>query len=401
MTPVDIAHLTFLPPSVPGSYNKLVGAQLKGLTGLSQVAISYATGNQREDPELNGHVIHVDRRGLSATQQACLRVPERLRSSWFNGIGGKESLIYAWQLMKELPRLRPRIVVCYDSYKLGPLLRTVIDWPCRLVLSQHGLSYYLSPAEATRLYSLRSFDVVWVLTRSSYRHDRQEVSAYEALVKVIPNGVDTARFQPVSRDRQAALRQKWGLPENRRIVLLLSRLVAKKGAHVIVHSWAKMLAQAPDAFLWIVGGGDREYERSLSEFVRDHLGPESVRLQGPVPPDDISECYQASDIYLFPTLFCEGMALSVLEAMSCGLPCIASEHDVIRELFSDDELVVVADPNVEDSFVDPLVHLLQNGSVRDDLSRRGRAAVAERYSLDRWLNQLSEFYHRQLETLPS
>src|SRR5262249_23661014 len=142
-----------------------------------------------------------------------------------------------WQVLKILPEIKPRVIVCYDTYKFGPLLRRAIDWPCRLVFSQHGLSYHLSSNEAGRLYSLESFDAIWALTRSSYQFERYRVSAYEPLVKVLPNWINVEEFKPASESKdkegRKELRARWGLPEESLVVLWLSRLVPKKGAHAI------------------------------------------------------------------------------------------------------------------------------------------------------------------------
>ena len=121
-----------MPPSARGSYNRLVGTQISALPEFRQVAISYANHAGRDDSGLNDGVILVDDKGLSFTKRLALGLPERIRQHVFHDIGGRHTLAYAWQVLKQLPRLRPHIVVCYDDYKLGPLLRPIIDWPCRL-----------------------------------------------------------------------------------------------------------------------------------------------------------------------------------------------------------------------------------------------------------------------------
>ncbi|GAG14268.1 unnamed protein product, partial [marine sediment metagenome] len=133
MSSVDILHLTFRPPFASGSYNPMVGTQIERLSEFRQVALSHWKGQSPAPEGDNPSVITVNARGLSLWQKACLRVPERIRKGWFNNIADRHYLTYYWQIAKLLPRLRPKIIVCYDGYKMGPLLRQVIDWPCRLV----------------------------------------------------------------------------------------------------------------------------------------------------------------------------------------------------------------------------------------------------------------------------
>jgi len=392
----DIVHLTFFPPFAPGSYNKLVGTQIRRMPEFEQVAISYWAGKPPERNDLNGQVVLVDATRLSLSERTMLLLPERLRRNWLNGIGNRENLIYAAQVLKMLPHLRPKIIICYDAYKLGPLLRQVVDWPCRIILSQHGLSYNLPPATTTRLYSLHSFDAVCALTYASYRYERRRLDTYEPLVSILPNGVDIDRFRPLSEEEKGRLRIEWDLPRDKLIVLLLSRLVPKKGAHLILQSWPKVLKKIPNAFLWIVGGGNSSYELYIRRLVETLRVSDTVRIQGSVSYESTPGCYQASDLYLFPTLASEGMALTVLEAMSSGLACVISDHETARELYSDESVLFVADPNVEDAFVQPVTRLLKDGKTRRKIGSDAIAMIKGRFSLECWLAGLKEFYQRQL-----
>jgi glycosyltransferase involved in cell wall biosynthesis len=292
--------------------------------------------------------------------------------------------------------LKPRIIVCYDGYKLGSLLRRHVTWPCRLVLSQRGLSYFLNSRDAARVYRLQAFDVIWALTYASYRYDRHRMVSYEPLVKVLPNSVDTDVFRPASPEERQAFRARWQLPAEGPIVLLLSRLVPKKGAHLVVHSWPRIVREFPNAFLWIVGGGDKEYVTYLSRMIESLKISGSVRLQGPVPPEATASCYQLSDVYVFPTVFVEGQSRSLMEAMACGLPSIASDHDVAREAYQDGEVQFVADPNVEDAFVPPILLMLRDAAARRRMGADARDTVVGRYSYRVNFEQIADFYSRQL-----
>lgn len=394
---VDIVHLTFKPPFTSGSYNRMVGAQIEKIREYHQIAVSYWEDCQSNSGLVGNNTILIDGQKLSVQEKVLLHLPERVRGHWFNGITGRESLIYLWGVLKVIPKLKPKLIVCYDGYKMGSLIRRVVDWPCRLILSQRGFSYCLPPGAADRLYSLRSFDSLWVLTPASYRYDRERVSTYEPTVAVLPNGVDTKIYSPVHpSDLKREIRAKWDLPQDKGIVLLLGRLVAKKGAHVILQSWPQILREVPSAFLWIVGGGDPDYERYLMHLVKSLDITDTVKFQGKVQPDLTASCYQASDLYVFPTLCMEGHSLSLLEAMSCGLACVVSDHGSARNLYFNGEVVVVEDPNIEDAFVEPIVRLLQNDDLRTSIGQSARSAVEQRFSQEIAFQRIKEFYQRQI-----
>lgn len=397
MQQVDIVHLSFKPPFAPGSYNRLAGMQVERLTGLRQAIISYWGKPVPENQPASDSLILVNRAGLSWRQQALLHLPEVAKKRWFNGISGKEGLAYFWQILRLLPRLKPKVVVCYENYQFGGLLRPQIDWPCRLVLNQHGLSYVLAPNFAAKVYSLASYDVIWPLTRAAYNYDRLRLSAYEPIVKILPNWIDLDNFTPVAPAEKSSLRARWKLPPDAPVVLWLSRLVPKKGAHVILQAWPKVLREFPNAFLWIIGGGEAEYAQYLRNLVSALKLAANVRLEGFVPPDSTASCYQAADVYVFPTLFNgEGFGLSLLEGMACGLPCVASDCEILRELYSDEVVLLVPDPNLEGAFTEPLRALLGDASLRRRVGQAARQFAEQHYHPEKVLPQIKEFYQQQI-----
>jgi len=112
--------------------------------------------------------------------------------------------------------------------------------------------------------------------------------------------------------------------------------------------------------------------------------------------DVIHTCYQAADLYVFPTLHPEGMANTLLEAAASGLPCIAAEHEGAAEHYSNDEVILVPDPNVEDAFIDPVLTLAKNDALRKSLQDAARRKAEQHYRQEIVFNQLKEFYRRQL-----
>lgn len=392
---VDIAHLTFRPPFVTGSYNRMVGEQIARLPQFRQVALSFWEGTLPSGEAANEAFLAINESELSPFRRAYLRTPERLRQLTHNGIGSRQALAYLWGVQRHLERLKPKIVVCYDGYKYGPFLRRTITWPCRLILAQRGLSYGLSPSQAHRLYALESFDVVWVLSRASYRHDRRSVTTYAPAVTVLPNGVDIRRFSPPVADERRKFREQWELPEDAVIVLMLSRLVPKKGAHLVVQSWHRIVSRCPNAFLWIVGDGPAEYQLQLEQIVRAMGVMDSVRFQGSVAPEVTPSCFRAADIYLFPSLATEGMANSLMQAMACGLPCISSDDPSALEHFAD-AVLFVPDVNVEGQLIDPLLNLLASEECRRHWGAAARIRIEERFSADSTLSALERFFAEQL-----
>ena len=389
---VEVVHLSFSPPFAPGSYNSLIEALLRHQGPVRQVAVSYWDGPEPPDRG-DGRTLLVDGAGGGPAAAAAQRLPERARRLAFDGIGSRERIRYAGEVADLLKAAKPPVVVIWDDYKLGPYLRRQGVLEPAFVLSQHGRTYHLPPDQARGLYRLDNLDAVITLTRSSYRSDRAQLYAYEPLVLVRPNGVDLERFRPVDDARRADARRRWGLPEVGPVVLGLARLAPSKGAHLLLHSWPQVLEQCPDATLWLVGGGDAGYLERLRHVV-DRLGiGAQVRFQGPVDRTVVAECHAAADVYVLPSVQDEGHPLSLLEAMASGLPCLAADSPVVRELH-EGAIDLVPDPNVEDAFVSPLVGLLTDPVRRRELGALARAQVASHHDLEDYLDEVSRFLAR-------
>jgi glycosyltransferase involved in cell wall biosynthesis len=390
--PVVIAHLTRTPPFAVGSFTGIVRNVMQRMGTYKQVAISYWDGPQPDRPD----VLLTNRKQLSWKQRLMLQLPMRVRKRLFSDIGSRGFLTYAWQTLDILKELKPKIVVCYDEPWMGRMIRPAINWPCRVVFSQHGLSYFMDTESATSTYSLHSFDSVWTLTNVSYRFDRAHMPYYEPTVRVVPNPIDTDRFTPASEDQKRGLRVKWGLPQDKVVIMFLAVLRPKKGAHLLIQSWPEVLKTSPNAFLWIVGGGDKKYEKYLGDLVRALGIQDSVKFQGRVPHEETHTCFQSSDIYAFPTLFVEGMPLSLGEALACGLPCVASEHSVALEAYNCDAVEYVPDPNLENAFVGPLTRLLESPRLREMLGRTARNYLVTNYSYESVLPQVERAFSLEL-----
>lgn len=165
---------------------------------------------------------------------------------------------------------------------------------------------------------------------------RDLASKIETLVDrravVLPNSVDSERFQPGPRD--AALRARLGIDASDAVLGFSGELRAKKGLPFLLQTFRETLQRQPTRLLLIgeVRNQDRgEYER----LTADPAINERIILTGHLEePGLVAEHMRLADVMLFPSLW-EGMPNSLLEAMACGVPVIASDAGAIPEVLSD------------------------------------------------------------------
>lgn len=182
-------------------------------------------------------------------------------------------------------------------------------------------------------------------------------------VAVILNGVDDAKFTP-DLARGAAFRAKHGVPPNASLVLgAAGRLVQDKGHPVLFEAFSKILETHNDVYLLVAGAGpwgDRYKE----------LAPNAL-MTGALPPAELAEFYNALDIFVNPTLRSQGLDLTLLEAMQCAKPLLATRFSSItRSVIVDPSLGYTFSPNV-DALVSALETVIRDG--KDVLRTKGEA----------------------------
>ncbi|WP_030437342.1 glycosyltransferase [Actinoplanes subtropicus] len=152
---------------------------------------------------------------------------------------------------------------------------------------------------------------------------------------LVPSGVNTDRFHPggpaVSR-----------VPGLRRI-LTVARPVERKGVEDLIRA----LPRVPNAELVVVGGAQSDpYVRKLAALARDCHVDDRLRLAGAVPAHEMPAWYRSADL-LAATPWYEPFGLTVLEAMACGVPVVASAVGGLVDTVVDGvtgELVAPRDP---------------------------------------------------------
>jgi glycosyltransferase involved in cell wall biosynthesis len=149
----------------------------------------------------------------------------------------------------------------------------------------------------------------------------------EEKIHMLGNAVDPDIYKPANDAEKRQMRQRLGLPLDVPLVVIVARLHEIKGHRVLLDAWAKV---PEPAHLVIVGTGD--LEEPLKARVSTEM-PGRVTLTGKVP--DPSPYLQAADAWTLPS-FGEGLPVSMLEAMSSGLPVVVTAVGAMEELVHDD-----------------------------------------------------------------
>ncbi|CAL9074704.1 unnamed protein product, partial [Musa acuminata var. zebrina] len=182
-------------------------------------------------------------------------------------------------------------------------------------------------------------------------------------VHVILNGVDEDKFAPDTRLGDA-FRAEIGLPGGAALVMgVAGRLVKDKGHPLLFEAFSKLLSRHPNVYLVVAGSGP------WAQRYAD-LGVNVIAL-GPVPPSKLNGFYNSLDVFLNPTLRPQGLDLTLMEAMQCGKPVVATRFPSIKgTIVVEEEFGYTFSPNVE-ALLEVLEKVVGEGKAR--LAQRGRA----------------------------
>ena len=151
------------------------------------------------------------------------------------------------------------------------------------------------------------------------------LGAEDKKIRVIYNGVDSAKFASAKIDAETLLR----IRKKRKIVLFLGRLTEQKGPVQFVQAAKKVLSIEPDTVFLIAGRG--ELLPHLINMTLELGISDKVRFLGYVPEEDQQRTYKIADVYVMPSTS-EPFGITALEAMSSGVPVIISKTSGVAEI---------------------------------------------------------------------
>jgi phosphatidylinositol alpha-1,6-mannosyltransferase len=202
---------------------------------------------------------------------------------------------------------------------------------------------------------------------------------------IVPPGVDTERFRPLTGQARAAARRRFGLADGEVAIASVNRLVPRKGMDVLIEAAAALAVEHPELRV-LIGGTGRDAGR-LGRLARRTGAP--VRLLGRLADDDVALLYGAADVMAmlcrnrWAGLEQEGFGIVFLEAAACGLPQVAGRSGGAAEAVAHGESGLVVDrPGDVEAVARALGSLVGDTGLRARLGSRARQRVVEGFRYD-------------------
>ena len=199
----------------------------------------------------------------------------------------------------------------------------------------------------------------------------RELGVDERKVVVIPNGVDTESFRIDGEDSsdQERIRARYNLPP--RYLLSVATLEPRKNLPRLVEAVAQLVRRGWDGMLLLAGGPGMDDESVDSAIAKHRLGSRVAKL-GYVPSEHLPVVYRRARALASIGLW-EGFGLTVLEAMACEIPVVASDIPAHREVAA--EAATYVDPNDAESIASGIERVWADDLKRGQLIEAGSKRV--------------------------
>lgn len=192
------------------------------------------------------------------------------------------------------------------------------------------------------------------------------------------------------QDRRRQIRELFKIAKDKTVILYAARLEHQKQPYIMMETLKILSERGLDFYAFIAGDGS--LFSSLKSMVKEQNLEQKVFLFGSVDPDRMRDLYTASDIFFLPSQN-EGIALTIYEAMACGLPVVGANVGGQAELVTPEcgfLLLPQSKSEMIYSYAEILSKLIQNPSLRKQMGKAGRQRILSYFSIDSMKSCLSE-----------
>jgi glycosyltransferase involved in cell wall biosynthesis len=302
------------------------------------------------------------------------------------------SIVYVVQSLTRTARRRRSVDVVHAHGALSPgtiaLGARALGLPCITTVFSTGVRGDLTRLERKPMGRVRLRGLLrhsWFIALSDeVKQELESRGVSSSRILRIPNGVDCRNtFRPASPVERGQLRARLEIPQDAYACIYVGRLHPKKRVDTLVQA----VTRVPEARLLVVGDGT---ERAKLEALTRRSGAAN-RVTFVGFTHQVADYLRACDVFVFPSKD-EGMSNALIEAMACGLPCVATAGvGGVRELLSDGRGIVVG-RGYPAEWSTAIHRLAVDASLRESMGKAAARFAESALSLDAVADSLLHAY---------
>ena len=231
----------------------------------------------------------------------------------------------------------------------------------------HGIDYNFLRKHHISRFLLKHLAHIYISISKQMQKDLVMLGIPENKIVYLPNGIDTNLFTSQKQKEDDLL-------------LFVGRISPGKGLHILIKSLQHL---KEPVHLAIIGPPDWDvnyYQNILRMIEKENQkGKHEITYLRAMEQTELVKWYQKASLFILPSFF-EGFPVTILEALSCETPVIATPVGGIPEIVENHETGILVQPS-DHHLAKAIQYLLENKDVRFKMAREGRKRVMKEYSL--------------------
>ncbi len=227
-------------------------------------------------------------------------------------------------------------------------------------------------------------DRVIAISEAVKKHLMIDFYVKEEKVKLVHNGIDINQFKITAKRSDANYKSK--------TVGIIARLSTVKGHKYLIEAMAEVIREFDDARLFIFGQGKIKYE-----LIKQAQSLKILKQVFFLPSiSNTAEVLQEIDIFVMPSIQ-EGLGLSILEALACGVPVVASNVGGIPSIIKHDVSGLLVEPANPMAIAGAIMRVMEDRRLAIRLGQKGRQQVEEKFNLGTMVSEIEKVYEEVIK----
>jgi glycosyltransferase involved in cell wall biosynthesis len=178
-------------------------------------------------------------------------------------------------------------------------------------------------------------------------------------------------------------------------ILFAGRLIERKGVHILLRAFKKVVECFENVELIIAGDGP--WRKKLEDLTFELGIKEKVIFKGHLNKNELEEEYKKADIFVLPSIHdekgdTETLGVVLIEAMEFNVPVIATNVGGIPDIVKDGYNGILVPEKDINALSDAIIKLMKDKKLRENLSRNAKTYIKEKFSWDKIIKDLKEIY---------
>lgn len=267
-----------------------------------------------------------------------------------------------------------------NAHHLSPLLNSYLATRMtgiKLIYTEHSVWQYLEMGGLKKILSnflLWNTNAIVAISNQLLQYYSDNPFVSEKKICLIINGIDLLKFLSIDR---SLLKEKLGFKPDDKLIGMVANIRPEKNHKILISAFSKLSRILKNSHLLLIGLDCMDGE--VQQYASSMKGAERIHFLG--PREDVPDILNILDIFCLPSVH-EGLPLTILEAMACGVPVVGADVMGINEVVTDNVNGLLFPSGDETVLAEKVKMIVRDDSLSIRLRRAGIAYVKDNYCLD-------------------